>query len=461
MMIAPITSVLLGCSLPGHNNLQITCKPHLWLNPLYDPKNVLVGITRREVEDAAARLERFAPLVAKLFPETADAGGIIESPLTPLSDKMSRELYQTATTGSKPDGGWHTECGQRFLLKQDNELPVAGSIKARGGLYEVLKHAEGLTLEAGLIGRTDGENDYASLDAPAARELFSRHTIAVGSTGNLGLSVGIMGTALGFKVMVHMSSDAKTWKKELLRSRGAEVVEHGCDYSGAVEVGRKTCKEDPRCHFVDDENSRDLFLGYAVAGLRLKEQLESLEIPVDEEHPLFVYLPCGVGGGPGGITLGLKLQFGLNAHCFFAEPAHAPCMLLGLLTGKHDQVSIYDYGLDGRTIADGLAVGRPSRLVGKTVGNLISGVFTVDDDELLHWMRTAAETEKIFLEPSAAAGFPGPGWVLGSREGWRYLEQHGISDLLSDGDEGRVATHIIWATGGGLMPEAERRLSLE
>lgn len=98
-------------------------KEIFWGNPDYG-KEAELPFDQRDIDDAEARLARFAPYIKKAFPETAPSGGIIESDLKEIPE-MGRTMGV--------DG--------RLFLKCDSHLPVSGSIKARGGIYEILKLA--------------------------------------------------------------------------------------------------------------------------------------------------------------------------------------------------------------------------------------------------------------------------------------------------------------------------------
>ena len=121
----------------------------LWINDKLLPFEMTdalcqLVVTDEDIEDTERRLRKFAPDIKKCFPETREDDGLIESPLEDIP-KMQLELervYGAAIPG-------------RFMLKMDSHLPIAGSVKARGGIYEVLKHAEDLALEAGLITEDD------------------------------------------------------------------------------------------------------------------------------------------------------------------------------------------------------------------------------------------------------------------------------------------------------------------
>ncbi|MWL91124.1 D-serine ammonia-lyase [Cupriavidus sp. SW-Y-13] len=415
-------------------NLQ-AASPAFWGNPQWtdDPTVHTVvdgrGISLADVRAAQARFERFAPLLARLFPELKGTDGRIESALL-------------AAPGMQRAIGLSTEAGSLWI-KADHSLPVAGSIKARGGIHEVLEFAESLALEHGLVMQ---DADYTVLADAPARELFGRYQVAVGSTGNLGLSIGVMASALGFRAAVHMSSDAKEWKKARLRSRGVDVVEHAGDYAAAVAAGRRDADADPYCYFVDDERSMSLMLGYSAAALHLHDQIEAAGLKVDAAHPLFVYLPCGVGGAPAGIAFGLRQLYGPHVYPIFAEPTQSPCFLVEMLAPG---ASVYDIGLTNRTEADGLAVPQASELAAQAMRPLLGGVYTVADDTLFADLHRVRETEDLKIEPSAAAGFSGPRMLTQTDAGRAWLKQQNLDARMQH------ATHLVWTTGGLFVPAEE------
>ncbi|TQM99436.1 D-serine ammonia-lyase [Acidovorax temperans] len=403
----------------------------LWINPEHGGKAVGVidvNITINDVLAAEQRLARFAPLLEKLFPELEKSNGIVESPVVTLP----------ADVVAKGAGSYG-----HFWVKADHQLAVAGSVKARGGFHEVLEFAEGVALKHGLLKDGDG---YEVLASSMARDCFARYEVAVGSTGNLGMSIGIMSAALGFKACVHMSAEAKEWKKRLLRSHGVMVHEYPGDYGQAVAIGRAKASGNMFAHFVDDEKSISLFCGYAVAALRLQRQLVDLNVRVDEEHPLFVYIPCGVGGAPGGVCYGLKHVFGEHVHCFFVEPEDSSCFLVRLQHPDEEGISIYDAGQHNKTIADGLAVPQASELVYPLMRTRLAGMVVAADESMLVDLWQLKSIAGLKVEPSAAAAVSGPRALLSTEAGQQYLQANGLEPFMS------TANHIVWTTGGALMP---------
>ena len=109
-------------------------------------------------------------------------------------------------------------------------------------------------------------------------------------------------------------------------------------------------------------------------------------------------------------------------------------MLLGAFTGNPD-VTCPDYGLSGRTIADGLAVQSPSPLAFEHAAHLVSGFHTLNDTTFLAAVNWLERSASIIAEPSATAGLTIP---------WR------LPDLPD------TATHLVWLTGGSLIPDQDK-----
>lgn len=401
------------------------------------------SITRSDIQEARELLERAKPLFTKLWPDDQtlkDWEGLIESPLT------SAQNLRDAMGGT---GTW--------LLKRDDDLPVAGSIKGRGAFFAVLEHAEKLAIEKGLIAKGQ---DLGNLCSPEAKAIFSEYKIAVGSTGNLGMGIALLAAALGFDAKVYLSEEAADWKKKRLVDHGCKIYEHDGNFKEALQKGRDDCAaanaaKPASAHFVDDEDSKPLSVGPAVAGLRLKEQLERNGIRIGADRPLFVYIPTGVGGGPSGVLRGLVDAFqdeGLHPHVhgILVQPKQCASVLARMSIPDKDNkqpVDVYHLGLNNTSPrGDGMAVPQASELAFANLQVNAAGAMTVSDEDMLKNTALLHKKQGIVIETSAAASINGPKWC-GSEAGREYIKKNGMEKAMPN------AVHVMWFTGGGKVPE--------
>ena len=80
---------------------------------------------------------------------------------------------------------------------------------------------------------------------------------------------------------------------------------------------------------------------------------------------------------------------------------------------------------------------------------LLSGCYTIQDEKLYPFLAALADSENIFIEPSSCASFTGPALVEADAA-WR--ESRGLT-----AEKMANATHILWATGGSMVPEEEMK----
>ncbi len=86
------------CFVFGPSSQKITVhsvnrKETFWTNPNYscfETAKDRISLTDKDIKDAEDRLNRFAPYIAGVFPETRKTEGIIESPLKAVPDLQTR-----------------------------------------------------------------------------------------------------------------------------------------------------------------------------------------------------------------------------------------------------------------------------------------------------------------------------------------------------------------------------------
>ncbi|WHF21208.1 hypothetical protein QJS66_13230 [Kocuria rhizophila] len=293
--------------------------------------------------------------------------------------------------------------------------------------------------------RRDADKDYTAFSRAPSRALMTEHRVVVGLHRQPGTVHRIISAALrtaGHGAHVHPRPAVETH-----RARGA------WRWWYTARTTRRPWRRSPGggARRRGGLRGRDEHLRPPVRRVRrgrrrVARQLTDEGIAVDQDHPLYVYLPWDRRGSRRG---GLRSGAGVRdaVRCVFVEPTQAPCMLLGLHTDSttaspwRGARTHHPHGRDG--LAVGSSLGFAGRCHAGPDRGPRHGVGRADDGpgQLLH------ASEGIVVEPSAASARRPSAELRGSgrRGGRRTSFERG-----SRVPEG--ATHLAWLTGGGMLP---------
>ena len=254
--------------------------------------------------------------------------------------------------------------------------------------------------------KDEGRNPTASLKDRASsvgviksRE-FGFDTVACASTGNAATSLAGMAASAGLSCYIFVPENAAEPKLAQLLIFGAIVMKVQGAYDEVYELCMRAC-EHYGWYNRNAAVNPYLVEGKKTCGLEIAEQM-------DENMPDWLVVPVGDGCTIAGIWKGITEMHRLGLI------SRLPRLLGVQAEGARALVQAFRSGedlvpTDVRTLADGIAVGKPHnwrkalRAVRGSEGDMIA----VSDDEILEAMRAAARLGGVFGEPAGVAGLAG------------------------------------------------------
>jgi threonine dehydratase len=204
-------------------------------------------------------------------------------------------------------------------------------------------------------------------------------------TGNHAQGVALAARLCGTAATVYMPTGAPLPKIAATRGYGATVELFGHTVDEALEAAQQHA-ESTGAVFIHPFDHPDIIAGQGTLGLEILEQC-----------PDVGSILVGVGGGglAAGVAAAVKALrpqvrvIGVQADGAAAYPP-------SLAAGK--PVRLGDY----RTIADGIAVGRPGDITFTHVSNLVDDLVTVTDEDISRALLMLLERGKLVVEPAGA-----------------------------------------------------------
>lgn len=203
--------------------------------------------------------------------------------------------------------------------------------------------------------------------------------VIAASAGNHGQAVAWAAREAGIGATVFMPAEAAFAKIGATRDYGAEVVLGGESLDEAIAAARERA-EATGATIVHPFDDPVVVAGQGTLGLELAEQLGEVET---------VVVPVGGGGLCAGIALALAER---RPELRIVGVQAARCAPLAGAT------------VLGPTIADGIAVKRPSELTRSVLEERLEAIVTVSDEEIAAAIVLLLERAKLVVEGAGAVG---------------------------------------------------------
>jgi threonine dehydratase len=231
-------------------------------------------------------------------------------------------------------------------------------------------------------------NGLAAMSALTPEE--RRRGVVAASAGNHGLGLANAGRIFGVRVIICVPTTANPEKVEAIRGLGAEIVEHGEDYSAAVERAAQLAQE-LALTLVHSTECRAVLAGAGTIAIEMLEQQPELEAIV-----------VSLGGGSQAVGAMTVLR-GLGRRIpVYAVQAQGASVIHDSFHARRPLTAT-----SVNTIADGLATRATYAL---TFDALLAGLedfLVVSEAEIAEAVRTLIATTHNLVEPSGAVPLAG------------------------------------------------------
>ncbi len=275
-----------------------------------------------------------------------------------ITAARSRGSSVVLETPTLPSSSFSRLTGSDVWLKAEN-LQRTGSFKIRGGMNAL------------------------SLLSPADKE----RGVVAASAGNHAQGVALAAAELGIPATVFMPLSAAIPKVVATKAYGAEVILAGANLAEATDHAQAFV-EQAGAAFIHPYDDPHIIAGQGTLGLEVYEQVPDVST---------VVIPVGGGGLISGSAIALK-HLDPSIRIVGVQSSAVPTYVRARATGTPTEI----IGLP--TVADGIAVSRPSMMCFSIIEELVDDLITVDDHQATEAVALLLERAKYLVEPSGAVG---------------------------------------------------------